>query len=89
MTNTWEDVAWKEETPRREWVVEYYAKVNGKTTHHLTVIRGEDMDDVQRLLMRELRSTYVDAQEIKVTILRMEEIEKKPNASLFTGSFTP
>jgi len=55
----------------------------------LTVIRGEDMDDVQRLLMRELRSTYVDAQEIKVTILRMEEIEKEPNASLFTGSFTP
>ncbi|MEL0267464.1 MAG: hypothetical protein VW945_08195 [Candidatus Poseidoniales archaeon] len=89
MTNTWEDVAWETETPRREWVVEYYAKVGSETTHHLSVLHGDGMEDVQRMLMQELRATYHEAQEIEVTVLRMEEIETEPNAAMFTGAYTP
>lgn len=88
MTNTWEDVTWEAET-RKEWVVEYYAKVGEHTTHHLSILQGEGMEDVQRDLMRELRATYKEATEIEVTVLRMEEIEKEPNAAMFSGVFTP
>ncbi len=89
MTNTWEDIAWETETPRKEWVVEYYAKVGGETAHHLSVLHGEDMEAVQRMLMHELRSTYTEASEIEVTILRMEEIETEPKAAMFNGAFSP
>ena len=89
MTKTWEDVAWETKTPHREWVVEYYAKVGEETTHHLSVLQGDGMEDVQRMLMQELRATYHEAQEIEVTVLRMEEIETEPNAAMFTGTYTP
>ena len=89
MTKTWEDVAWETKTPHREWVVEYYAKVGEETTHHLSVLQGDGMEDVQRMLMHELRSTYTEASEIEVTVLRMEEIETEPNVAMFNGTFTP
>ena len=89
MTKTWEDVAWETETPRKEWVVEYYAKVGTESTHHLTVLHGEDMKDVQRKLMQELRATYMEAQEIEVTVIRMEEIETEPNICLLYTSPSP
>ena len=89
MTNTWEDVAWEEEPALKEWVVEYIAKVNDDSTHHLTVISGSDMEDVQKQLMQELRTTYMEASEIEVTVLRMEEIETEPNAFMFNDTFTP
>ena len=89
MTNTWEDVAWETNEPRKEWVVEYYAKVGTESTHHLTVLHGEGMEDVQRMLMQELRATYREAQEIEVTVIRMEEIETEPNVAMFMGAFTP
>ena len=75
----WEDVAWETNAPRKEWVVEYYAKVGTESTHHLTVLHGEGMEVVQRMLMQELRATYREAQEIEVTVIRMEEIETEPN----------
>jgi len=59
MTNTWEDVTWEEEHSLKEWVVEYIAKVSEDSTHHLTVIHGSDMEDVQKQLMLELRTTYM------------------------------
>ena len=89
MTKTWEDVAWETKAPRKEWVVEYYAKVGTESTHHLTVLHGEDMEDVQRKLMQELRATYREAQEIEVTVIRMEEIEIEPNIAMFMGAYTP
>ena len=89
MTNTWEDVAWEEEHTLKEWVVEYIAKVNDDSTHHLTVISGSEMEDVQKQLMQELRTTYMEASEIEVTVLRMEEIETEPNAFMFNDTFTP
>jgi len=39
--------------------------------------------------MQELRSTYTEATEIEVTVLRMEEIETEPNVAMFNGTFTP
>ena len=89
MTNTWEDVTWEAEAPQKEWVVEYYAKVGNETTHHLSVLHGETMEEVQRHLMGELRLTYREASEIEVTVLRVEVIETEPSAALFAGSFTP
>jgi|ETNmetMinimDraft_19_1059907.scaffolds.fasta_scaffold81617_2 hypothetical protein len=90
MTKTWEDITWEEATPpRKEWVVEYYAKVGDETTHHLSVLAGESMEEVQKNLMHELRSTYKEAQEIEVTVMRMEEIEVEPNVAMFNGTFTP
>ena len=89
MTNTWEDVAWEGETRQKEWVVEYYAMVAGETTHHLSVFGGEDVEDVQRNLMKELRTTYREAHEIEVTVLRMEEVEVEPNIAMFNETYTP
>jgi hypothetical protein len=89
MTKTWEDITWEENTPRKEWVVEYYAKVGDETTHHLSVLPGDDMEAVQRHLMKELRSAYREAHEIEVTVLRMEEIEVEPNAAMFNETYTP
>ena len=80
---------WETKTPHREWVVEYYAKVGEETTHHLSVLHGDGMEDVQRMLMQELRATYHEAQEIQFGGLRMEEIETEPNAAMFTGAYTP
>ena len=54
-----------------------------------SVLHGDGMEDVQRMLMQELRATYHEAQEIEVTVLRMEEIETEPNAAMFNGAFTP
>jgi hypothetical protein len=47
------------------------------------------MEDVQRMLMQELRATYREAQEIEVTVIRMEEIETEPNIAMFMGTYTP
>jgi hypothetical protein len=47
------------------------------------------MEDVQRHLMNELRSTYSSAHEIEVTVLRMELVETEPDSRMFTGVFTP
>jgi hypothetical protein len=39
--------------------------------------------------MKELRSAYLEAHEIEVTVLRMEEIEVEPNAAMFNETYTP
>jgi hypothetical protein len=89
MTKTWEDITWEEEKPLKEWVIEYVAKVGNESSHHLTILYGEEMEDVQRLLMHELRTTYMEASEIEVTVLRMEVIDSEPNAYHFAEEYTP
>ena len=89
MTNTWEDVAWEHEHGRKEWIVEYTAKVGTDLTHHLTVVMASDMEQAQKLLMKELRATYAGAHEIEVTVMRMEELEVDPNILHFQGTYTP
>ena len=89
MTRTWEDITWEEEKPLKEWVIEYLAKVGEESSHHLTILYGEEMEDVQRQLMHELRTTYLEASEIEVTVLRMEVIDPEPNAYHFADEYTP
>ena len=43
MTNTWEDITWEEEAPLKEWVIEYVAKVGDESSHHLTILYGEEI----------------------------------------------
>ena len=89
MTNTWEDITWEEEAPLKDFVIEYVAKIGDESSHHLTILYGEEIEDVQRHLMHELRTTYLEATEIEVTVLRMEVIDQEPNAFLFDGTYTP
>ena len=89
MTKTWEDITWEEEKPLKEWVIEYVAKIGNESSHHLTILYGEEMEDVQRQLMHELRTTYMEASEIEVTVLRMEVIDSEPNAYHFGEEYTP
>ena len=89
MTNAWEDVTWEHQHGLKEWIVEYIAKVGEEATHHLTVLRATDMEHAQRQLIQELRTTYVGASEIEVTVIRMEEMETEPNIMHFQGAYTP
>jgi hypothetical protein len=89
MAETWEDVTWDESKPLKEWVVEYTVSVNGEMNHHLNILYGEDLVDVQRSLLHELRKTYVEKERIDVTVHRMEEIKDTSDSVYFEGCFTP
>ena len=65
-------------TPHREWVVEYYAKVGEETTHHLSVLQGDGMEDVQRMLMQELRATYHEAGRFEVWCFEWKRSKRNP-----------
>lgn len=89
MAETWEDVTWDERHPLKEWVVEYTVSVNGEENHHLNILYGENLADVQRSLLHELRKTYVENERINVTVHRMEEIQTTADSLFFEGCFTP
>ena len=89
MAETWEDVTWDESKPLKEWVVEYTVSVNGEMNHHLNILYGEDLVDVQRSLLHELRKTYVEKERIDVTVHRMEEIKDTSDSVYFEGCFMP
>ena len=89
MAETWEDITWEEETPLKEWVVEYIALVSGEKIHHLSILYGESHQDVQRSLLHELRRTYPDSDRIDVTVLRMEETVMETDALHFEGYYIP
>ncbi|MEK9731108.1 MAG: hypothetical protein VW230_05055 [Candidatus Poseidoniales archaeon] len=88
MNNTWEDISW-ETTEPKEWLVEYLARSGSEVTHHITALYGTSVDNIQSLLMNELRRTYAGVGEIEVTIIRMEEVDHEAQALVFSGSFTP
>ena len=90
MEEAWEDVEWKEETPLKEWYVEYIAVVNDEKFHHMSILYGEDYTDVQRSLLHEVRRCYEVNDRIDVTIIKIKETEqKKTDAALFEGLFIP
>ncbi len=90
MAETWEDVTWDERQPLKEWVVEYTVSVDGEESHHLNILYGEDLADVQRSLLHELRKTYQENERIDVTVHRMEEIIiNTSDSTFFEGCFTP
>ena len=59
------------------------------STHHLSVLWGEDHQAVQRNLLAELKRTYSGSERIDVTVLRMEEVTLDVDAQYFEGCFTP
>ena len=89
MAESWEDVTWDTSDPQKEWVVEYTVSVNGDKNHHLTVLYGDDLSDIQRSLLHELRNTYVDNETIEVTVHRMEEVKETSQSVGFEGCFSP
>ncbi|MDC0340713.1 hypothetical protein OAM96_02010 [Candidatus Poseidoniaceae archaeon] len=89
MEETWEDIAWEGETLPKEWVVEYIALVDGEKIHHLSILYGEDHQDVQRSLLHELRIAYPGSGRIDVTVLRMEETVLETDALHFDGDCIP
>ena len=89
MAETWEDVTKDGTQPLKEWVVEYTVVVNEETNQHLNIMQGEDLADVQRRLLLELRKNYAENERIDVTVQRMEEIKDTSDAVAFEGCFTP
>lgn len=89
MAKSWEDVAWEDSEPLKEWSVEYIVTISGEQHHHLSVLWGEDHETVQRHLLAELKRTYSGSERIDVTVLRMEEIATEVDAQFFEGCFTP
>jgi len=88
MNNTWEDITW-ETTEPKEWLVEYLARSGAEVTHHITALFGTSAENIQSLLMSELRRTYIGAGEIEVTIIRMEEVDPDAEPLVFSGAYTP
>ena len=89
MAETWDDVTKDGTQPLKEWVVEYTVLVNRSTNHHLSIMYGEEIADVQRSLLHELRKSYGENERIDVTVQRMEEIQDTSEPIPFEGSFTP
>jgi len=89
MAETWEDVTKDGTQPLKEWVVEYTVVVNEETNQHLNIMHGEDLADVQRRLLLELRKNHAENERIDVTVQRMEEIKATSESVTFEGCFTP
>ncbi len=90
MEESWEDVSWEEKDVRlKEWYVEYIAIVNDHKYHHMSILYGEDMQDVQRSLLHEVRRNYNSTDRIDITVLKMKETEFQTDAALFEGIYVP
>ena len=90
MEESWEDVSWEEKDVRlKEWYVEYIAIVNDQKYHHMSILYGEDMQDVQRSLLHEVRRNYNSTDRIDITVIKMKETEVQTDAALFEGIYVP
>ena len=73
----------------KEWYVEYIAVVNEQKYHHMSILYGEHMQDVQRSLLHEVRRTYDSTDRIDITVVKMKETETHTDAALFEGIYVP
>ena len=89
MEETWEDVNWREESSLKEWYVEYVANVNDQKTHHVSILYGTNMQDVQKSILHEVRTSYASSHRIDITVVKMKECEDNIDAALFEGIFIP
>ena len=89
MEETWDDVDWKKDVRLKEWYVEYIAIVNDQKFHHMSVLYGEDMQDVQRSLLHEVRRTYRSTDRIDISVVKMEETKSCTDVALFEGIYVP
>lgn len=56
-----------------EWVVEYQATCEGVKSRHLSVLIAEHIDDVQKVLLKELEILYPGSSPVEVTILTIKK----------------
>ena len=89
MEESWDDVSWEKDVRLKEWYVEYIAIVNDQKSHHMSILYGEDMQDVQRSLLHEVRRNYNSTDRIDITVLKMKETEVQTDAALFEGIYVP
>lgn len=89
MEESWDEVAWESEGKMKEWYVEYIAIVNEQKYHHMTILYGEDIEEVQRSLLHEVRRTYSSTDRIDITVVKMKETGNDSNDDLFEGIFVP
>ena len=89
MGESWDDDYWDTDGQVREWYVEYIAVVNEQKYHHMTVLYGEGMQDVQKRLLQEVRDTYRSSDRIDITVVKMKETDYDPDSAKFEGLFVP
>ena len=63
--------------------------VNDQKYHHMTVLYGQDMQDVQKRLLQEVRDTYHASDRIDITVVKMNETDFDPDSARFEGLFVP
>ena len=73
----------------KAWMVEYSVEVDEDSNRHLSLIIAQDVSEIQRMLLRELRKTYHDSTRVDVTIHRMEPENTTTDALYFEGIFAP
>ena len=89
MEESWDGVTWEDDVQMKEWYVEYIAVVNEQKYHHMSILYGEHMQDVQRSLLHEVRRTYDSTDRIDITVVKMKETETHTDAALFEGIYVP
>ena len=89
MEESWDDVTWNKDVQLKEWYVEYVAIVNEQKYHHMSILYGEDMQDVQRSLLHEVRRTYSSTDRIDITVVKMKETETQTDSAQFDGIYVP
>ena len=68
----------------REWIVEYIVEIPGEDAlNHLSILRGQDVHDVQARLYQELREEYPASERIEVTVMRLLPVEKDTDEQMF------
>ena len=73
----------------KAWMVEYSVQVDGESHRHLSLIRAEEVTDVQHQLLRELRKEYNASERVDVTVHRIEPVTTNTDALYFEGIYAP
>ena len=89
MEETWDDACWEDDMQLKEWYVEYIAEVNDHKYHHMTILYGENMREVQRSLLHEVRKLYRSTDRIDITVVMMRETDSNSDVAVFEGIYTP
>ena len=73
----------------KAWMVEYTVQVDEDSHRHLSLIRADEVTDVQHQLLRELRKAYNTSERVDVTVHRIESVTTNTDALYFEGIYAP
>ena len=73
----------------KTWMVEYTVEVDEESHRHLSMIKADEITDVQQHLIRELRDTYQNSSKVDVVIHRIEPVNTTTDAVYFEGIYAP